>query len=270
MKKNDNYDLITRFFDFDLNEEELAAFDKRLENDEAFFDEVSQVERSQKMIAAMFDKDIVDEKNRLKKEILKKIRSSDQATPVVQMPSSKWKYMLAVAATIAMLVAAFLFWPSPSPDYRAIADNFYQNTNHLSHSGNRNEEMQTDLEKAFLHVEKKAYEDALLILQSIPASFSAYEDVLMLEGRCYFEMNKIDTAVEKFEAVLQLPDGNQEGLASWYLALTALKDGELDVVQNKLNDIIDGDFPSALQEKAIMLQQELQNSSIPSKSMLGN
>jgi len=263
MKKTDNYDLIIRFFEFDLNEEELAAFDKRLENDEAFFEEVSQVEKSQKMVTAMFDKDIADEKNRLRKEILENIRSSGQTTPVVQMPNTRWKYLLAVAATVAMLVAAFLFWPTPPPDHEAIASRFYQETNHIKHTGLLSTETPGNdeakaLERAFAQLQEKAYPNALATLEAIPKSSPKYKDALILEGRCYFEMNRVDLAIEKFGAASQLPP--PEGLTNWYLALAALKAGQLDVVQQKLDAIIGGDFPSALQKKARDLRQALQAS----------
>ncbi len=234
-------DIIERFFQLDLNEEELQSFQKRLKDDSDFNTKVEQYELAKNTAYELFLPGHQD--------VLRKQKEAMQEIPVI-VPEKKTislgKWWIGLAASISLLLAAAYFMmPAQNMNF-AQAQLAAQQTAHesinldaLNKSGTRSHENEN------IHPVLEAYQsqdfDKVVALSD---SYVNQADILLLRGLAFAKNGQQDEAIDSFNALLSLPSG-QKDTALWWLTTIYLDQDNPTKAKTYLQQIIDGKFPSA-------------------------
>lgn len=151
--------------------------------------------------------------------------------PRIRSASRSWA---AIAATIALLLAAGLwwFWPSPSPQ-QWYAD-YYQ-----AYELQWSQRSQTDKTLAQIAqlYQDKAYAAALPRFQALLAEQPNQPQLQIAAGICLLELNQPQAALPYFEAIRQSNDLLLKDQATWYAALAHLKLEDLPRTRSLLQSL---------------------------------
>ncbi len=232
-------DLIQRFFDFELNKEELAAFEERLQTDEQFFELVSIYKYAEEKIEkgltpAAFQANEAWkqawEQSLVEAEEVKntaKVRTIDgqrhwPMTAAVNSPSKvktigeQWSWLMIAASICILLISGLLLWNTTSkPNYKQLAEDYY------------------------LPIEKTTRSTTT----NVPTVDKNMQ--LIVEGQNLFQEDKKDEAIATFQAVIDSTNSGHKDLAYWYQALVYLSMENVGAAKANLQHIIEYDYPMA-------------------------
>lgn len=257
--------IMERYFDFDLSEQELQEFNERVKSDPDFAEKVSQYE-----FALTFTEKIykTESESTLKKEQFKSLlnqanpkgnsAAKDSQPEAKVVPINYKKYWFAAAASIALLLmAVWLFSPS-AQNPQQLAANYWQETRtsvtttlKSSTDQEQNIKLLKAADKSFM---ANNYQEALNHLNEIPTSFKEYNKVLLLKGQSFFGLNQYQNAIESYQLAIEKGAPQQ---ALWYQALAYIRDGNLLSAQQNLNKILKAGTTPALEEKIKHLRKSL-------------
>lgn len=241
-------ELIERYFDFDLTESELADFDQRLNNKKGFRQKIEQYEYAHKVVENLYD---AGSSNRSKQIFLSDTKTKEKSK-IVRL--NYRKYLIGIAASIALLIAAFMLFKQPSESPQQLAQQYWQETKTSTIITLKG---QSDQEK-FLAVLKKGdaefmsgnYVESLLTLSTIQETYPNYNTVRLLQGQNYFELKDFDKAIKKFQEVIDNKGDDEK--AKWYQALAFIQEGNIAAAKRNLEHIIKEAYPQEQRAKKIL------------------
>jgi tetratricopeptide (TPR) repeat protein len=129
------------------------------------------------------------------------------------------------------------------------------------------------LQSAFVHYENAEFENAITAIENADLNIvtrgskadeklvSFYKEYYL--GLSYLAINQKTKAVIALEkALTNSPDASCKNKAQWYLSLAYLKTGKLDKIENLLNQLARDKKAGIYQNKAVKLQDELEENKL--------
>lgn len=251
-----DYELIQRFFEWELSDEERQAFEQRMESDTTFLQRIESYQAVDEQIELQFNQHENAKKQQLKRDWKNTKHEPTKVRPLA--PRKRWLRMTGIAASLLLLIA-LTWWLLPSTKHNSpqiLAQTYYQKTGHQGVSTFRSsaEQNPTDktLEKASTAFQAKQYGQALDMLKAIPSIYPLYHQVLLLRGQCYFGLGNWAEAIQQFQAVIDAPEGGRKDLALWYQALTYLQQEEVERAKQNLENIVAERYPIAKEAEQLL------------------
>jgi len=212
-KYKDDLQLIERFFERELTEQELADFEVRLTVDNDFAERVERFGYAHEQVEQVYYSD----EHEVFKRKWAKILDADEVTPSQNVKSLRY-YLVRVAAAILFILGLALI---------------------VNQFGSSNDSLQQlalqSWKQSEIGMSKK-------ITRNI---FGDEPDALFWKGNCYFELRQMSKAISHFEAVIQHKDGGKKDLALWYQVLAYLYENDTEAARKNLNTIIENEYPKA-------------------------
>ncbi|MGI9552413.1 MAG: tetratricopeptide repeat protein [Aurantibacter sp.] len=242
-----NIVLIEKYLEGNLGASEREAFEKRLEDDPEFGQSVVQMEN---MVSGI--------KHAGRKDIAKKLADLEATLPeveleetsnVIELKQSRYRYWGAIAAGLALVLISSLFllnYNSGQTEQDLFTAYYEPYSGDLSRSGE---------EDLFDKTKKAEYAYAL---GQYAVAIPLFEEVISQEptsklrfylGNAYLSTGEGSKAAQQFEAVLRDIDYPLQDQAQWYLALSYLKAGNVDMARTNL-EIITENSGSFYHQKA--------------------
>lgn len=242
-----DFELIERFFQLDLDEQELVDFKQRLEKDQVFHSNVEKYQLANKTAHELFLPGYHDFLEQQKKA-LKKIESP---TNVTKRASAKWWLRIAATVTILVVAAYFLLMPNKNSlkelqsTTRSIAESSI-NVDALSDIGSRST-ASTVIDPIVEAYQKQEFDKVV----ELSKSYVEQSDILLLRGLSFYKSGNSVEATQNLESLISLPSG-QKDAALWWLASIYLDQGKTLEAKNYLQRIIDANYPSASKAHSIL------------------
>ncbi len=224
MDQEEDIKLITRFFDLDLSEEELAAFEMRMSQDPAFLNKVDIYKKATSIVADEFkDK---KEQSRIGKweNLLDKQEQTKRSNKI------SWKWIGSIAAGLAIV---FFIWKGsemfqqPQMD-QLIAASWDKNVG-LGYYTNRSDAQspsQEKMVKAYLAYTNKEYNTAIDLLQNFNDDEKYYEDALLIKALAIHKIGDSKKALNLLNTLTNNTTSNIAKTANWYTGLIHLDLGD--------------------------------------------
>ncbi len=254
-KKSSDYELIQRFFEFELNEKEVQDFEERMEIDRRFFQKIQAYDFVDKKIDKDFTGNTFEDKATLQQQWHTELSKQERKIATLK-PSKKWWLM---AASIAVIVSAAL-WTitllNSKTNYQELALDKWKDAPELS--TNRSF-VSTDINPmlidAIASYEAEEYEACLSGLTKIETDTAIQEQVLLLRGQTFFRLEQPTQALVAFQQVLDLEDGGKQDIAYWSQALIHIHMENIGEAKRVLQIIIDENYYPLAKDAKALLQQ---------------
>ncbi|MGY3791722.1 hypothetical protein [Aquimarina sp. 433] len=225
MKKIEDNDiaLITRYFDLDLSEKEMEAFDQRFQNDPDFAIKVTKYRLSIGLIKEHYPNQEQEERSEKWKQLISENPSVNQ--------KQSWKLIAAIAATIVILVTSWYFSVSSSEiNLKVLAKNAWDKNVGFSDYLVRNN-VEDNPKKlvinAFKSYKKKNYQSVLEQLKDLDNSYRYYEDVLLIKALATYKTGHSKKALQILDSLKNYPSEKLSKEAQWYMGLIYLDQDDL-------------------------------------------
>ncbi len=217
------FELIERYLSNDLSPEELSSFNKRLESDKSFAQDVENQRLTHKAS---------DIYSQLKTK--EKVRES--LNKVLESEKSKRRRLLSIAATIAILIiTGFGFIVSTNYSNQSLADaNFDLYPDRITTMGNATDEQLAAGMKAY---NEKEFEKVIELFSELPATLPESDFIKLYTAIAFMEINQIDSAKNIFQQLID-SKSTQADVAQWYLALAYLKSSDSENAKLLLQQIV--------------------------------
>ena len=251
-KNKDDLQLIERFFERELSEQELADFEARLNTDNDFAKRVERFDYAHQQVEQIY---YPDEREAFKRNWAKILDSNEEAPPKVR---TLRHYALRVAAAILLILGL----GGILNQFSLSNDNFQQ----LALQNWEQSEIPINMKNVVPRgqgipvgvirdkIEKNynagKFEETLSLLDLLGNE----PDALFWKGMCHFQLRRMPQAVSHFDAVIQHKEGGKKDLATWYQALAYLYENDRDAARKNLNIIIENKYPKA-RDAAQLLEQ---------------
>lgn len=240
-KDKDDLQLIERFFERELTEQELADFEIRLKADHDFAEQVERFSYAHQKVEKIY---YPNERETFIKH-WEKILDTDEEAPIRKVKSIRY-YLMRVAAAVILFVGLTLIIEQIGTPYGNFQQLALQNWEQLEIDMNKGTREQiidsaviwNKAEKAY---KAKKFEETLNWLEV----FGDEPDALLWRGKCHFELRQMPKAISYFDAVIQHKDGGKKDLALWCQALAFLYENDKDAARKNLNIIIENKYPIA-------------------------
>jgi len=240
---NKDIDLIEKYLDDNLDPEELALFNERLDRDPGFRRLFVDMDRLVEGIRLSARKTTLEEKlaNLEKSLPFQKSGREDAGIPVISMWEWVNKYKMATAAVISMLfIATFLlvtqdFTSDPAKLYVANFEPFENFEPGIERSLEK-----TDLnlrQQAFFYYDQGNYEEALNLFKQLNREDNDPVSLWLYMGNAYMALNDTQSAIPLLHQVVDINSGFVVH-AKWYLALCYLKEGNKDEAIRLFTDVV--------------------------------
>ncbi len=226
----DELEYINDYFNKNLSPEEVAVFDKRIQQDPAFADEV-----------AFYYSTISEIKNKSaeeKKQRFRQLYNENNKTIVLKPVRKLWPY-LSAAAVVAAIVIGFYLWGG-NGSVTQMADT-YINTNLREMSVTMG--AMDDLQKGRSLYNEKKYNEALQQFANILKTDTANIEARKSAGIVSLQLQQYDKALEYFTQVENTSLYINPG--KFYRALTLIKrnaPGDRDKAKDLLQQIVNNDL----------------------------
>ncbi len=216
--------LITRFFDLGLSEEELTAFEKRMEQDPEFKNKVQTYQDAHSIVQNKYhDK---TEKSRIKKweNLL------DKQEDVTSSKGISWKWIGSIAALFAIVFSVWQItsvFQEPNMD-QLIAASWDKNVG-LGYYTNRSDGQnmgQEKIEAAYLAYKDKKYSDVKELLQDFKDGEAYFEDAVLLSALANHKVGDSKKALNLLNTLNKDKTSTIAKTAQWYKGLIYLEMGD--------------------------------------------
>ncbi|VXB92026.1 conserved hypothetical protein [Flavobacterium sp. 9AF] len=231
----DTLDLIDQYLKGNLLEDEKIAFEKKMEEDQIFKEEVLIQKQlfnihdfhTKKVENEFYNSELELIKNKLKSKDnlilsnkIKQIGLEHKSNNLRETKVKKIHPMYILAASITILVAAYLvFFNSTS------LSNYYEENvdwNELPSFIEKND-TQTIVSKGEELFKEKKYNEAIEVLETVKEFDKWYPYALLYIGASYDELNENEKAINTFKRISQLTDYEDNSRGYWYQLLLYLK-----------------------------------------------
>ena len=234
--------LVEKYFDAELNAEELKHFNSRVENDASF---KALFHREKIIIGAIRNQGLIDNLHYLK-SIEEKIQGN-QSHPIAT--GIKGWYYYAAAAVVALLIAVTFLLPGKQNTDELFADYFspYPNVVEPIVRGN---DLATERAAAFQAYEQKDYRNAAAGFEELLDN-KEEPGILLLLGNSNLMLNKSNEARENFLTLINKYD-DFDLQAKWFLSLSYLKSGDTDNARKILKELGETEVSYASKAKELL------------------
>ncbi len=234
--------LIERYFEGDLDEQELALVTQKLQADPNFA-EAFQLE--QDLLAGIEQAGHLGLRKRLDAIHQETVK---QETPVRQMKSSRRWIWLAAAAFIGAVILGKLYFDGQAKTPQQLYAKYAVHDFDFTEKGGS----ETELAKAEQLLKEKKYAEALPVLEGYLRLHPDERQVLVAEGVSLMETGPLSDAFDIFDSMSNNPIMAPD--MAWYKALILLKENKLDECLAMLNSVHQG---AAKYKNALALAADL-------------
>lgn len=242
MAATEDYKLIERFFEFELDEEELIEFEQRLEVDIHFSKRV----RAFNYVDEKVDKEFTPTSFREMQKKQQKWKEELKKTPMPITIMTSTKMWQTLAASLALFLVAGGLWMSKMSN-SAYYDDLAQVTW---------EDVDTIIgEEITAGSVTRAGEEKESVSQV------AKSDSLLRVGKLLFKENKLEASLIPFQTIIDMEENEEEGedkvkkdLAYWYQALVYVRMNKIWNARKNLSHIIAEKYPLDDEAKKLYYQ----------------
>jgi len=224
MNQEEDIELITRFFELDLSEEELIAFEKKASQDPEFQSKIVTYEEAKSIVAKEFEGKNNQSRISAWKNLLDKQETRKSSNYI------SWKWMGGIAAGFAIL---FSIWQvnnvfqEPNMD-TLIAHSWDKNVG-LGYYTNRSDAQNPSQEKivnAYLAYKDKKYKTAIDLLQYFKDDEQYFEDAVLIKALAIHKIGDSKKALDLLNTLTKNTTSNIAKTANWYKGLIHLDLGD--------------------------------------------
>lgn len=239
----EDLDIVDRYLEGTLSEQERTAFEERLLQDEELRQQVAEM----KVIHA----GIIQASRKLALQNLKDLEST---LPIVSENGLSLWYntWLQAAAVLLIGLVTYALWPDAVDEQALFATHFEVYPNIIMPTVRGEMPNDSTLKTmAFRAYDQKQYEEATDLFNSIEQKD---ESILFYLGNCYLANNQAEKALPLFEKVLNEYEVFDEQ-AAWYIAVSYLKREERERARQALEKVVTRN--GAYKEKAQTILKKL-------------
>ncbi len=250
MSKEDiNIDLIEQYLAGSSSKKEKQDVEERMQNDASFkslFEEIRKVIKGVELAA--------------RNELFNKLKETEKGLPEITIDKKpkvlrirKFKYAIAVAATIALIVGSVytLLISRHDDGKNDYLTNYYAPYPNIIHPVQRAEDtLMTDEELAYYYYESEQYEEALELFLTFQEDSINLESTLFYLANIYMALGNYEEAIENFNNLLN-DSIVFENQTRWYLSLCYLESENFDSAEKQLKQITESE--NSYNEKAVEL-----------------
>ncbi len=219
-------ELIDKYFEFQLSEEELVAFEKRILVDSEFEQKVLTYYESEVTTNVLFENHEQQQRAQKWKELLDK-----EHTPKSKVISLKWQWISGIAASILIIFGIWQFNTKTEPlDLTIALESAWNKKVGLDYNTLRSsvkDSLKNQIVNAYRNYENKKYDSTLVILNHFKKTSPYYEDALLLRGLSLYENGFIEVSLKTLDTLVNYPTQKKAKVALWYQGLIYLKEGNL-------------------------------------------
>ena len=252
--------LIQKYLEGSLNKGEEAVFKDLLRNDVMFKQSVEEFQQLQLglegMGMEMLQKEMRDWEHEY--QARKKGKVSN-----LQKPVNAWRRSSLMAAVIAiLLLSGIAYFSIDNGRSKGLSSGelfslYYQPySDMISERGDFDNEAEKALADAMDAYNKEAYDAAKDQLKAYMMAFPEDKGVQLYLGISYLETGQYNQARNTFLALEREPNYKQQ--AQWYFILTCLKEGNVTLARQRLEQLLSQDPPHYQKDTAKKLLEELQ------------
>ncbi|MCB0629814.1 MAG: tetratricopeptide repeat protein [Lewinella sp.] len=232
----ENIDKIEKYLSGDMAGEERQSFEAEVAANPALADEVDLLRLAREAVELQIG-------DNLRQQFQEWDQSATQSTTsteakVVQMkPRTTLRRVLAIAATVLLLLSAGSFWYA-NDQYAAdaIAGDLYESIA----TTRRPNSSEDTLEKAIAAIMDKNYAEADQLLQTIQPNDLKYTDARYYLGHSYYQQGQYNEAINILQNLGDNADINLSESADWLRVLSYLELGQTDntTFQSLLSEMV--------------------------------
>ena len=212
MKDEENdIDLIEAYLRGTLNEQELAAFQKRREDDPAFDREVIDYSQIINQIRSTHEQDFMNKLRHWDSEI--ENRQEAKVIPFRRI------FLIAASALLLAIAGLYVFRNSQSDHEQLFQEYFQPYENVISERSGKNDSEQKGMD---LYDQKK-YEEAIVQLKLAATEDSNNASLACYLGIAYLAAGHVQEAKTTFDAIVKNDHSLFKEVAEWNLAMIYLK-----------------------------------------------
>ena len=221
--------------DKSFTESERRSFEEYMNSDENFATEV-------KLQSAV----ISGINYHFNKQLKEKLKAADKLESQKPLKEISIKKGLLAAASISILLIAFLFYGNKSND--EIFESYYQRYPNIISPTERSEN-NIDKENAYQFYDQGDFKNAALAFEKESnKNVAAY----FYLGMSYIEISNFDAAINTLNIVINGNDERFINPAKWYKALSLLKTGNKNLANEVLNNLLNSDSSYANKAREIL------------------
>jgi tetratricopeptide (TPR) repeat protein len=241
--------LIERFFEFDLDEQELQTFQKELSDNPDFKQQVEQYRSIDRQIDQMLN--VETKEQGLQKEWAKKLLDSQPAKSIaLSGNTSRWlKRISAVLLLISLAASALFMLLRPTTDLPQVADQYWEAVPKTTSINNRNiAEGEDVIIQTTALMENEEYAAALELL-SEPEPNNL---LLLLQSEALLSLRQPKEAIEKLDIMLNQPEEGLVDVALYYSAIAYLYLDNKEKAVEALNVIIEEGYANEKEAEELL------------------
>ncbi|MEM8523352.1 MAG: hypothetical protein AAGG68_01855 [Bacteroidota bacterium] len=241
-----DYQLIQRFFEFELNEEERTAVEERMATDKDFLQRMQIYRQMEMQVDSMGKSEqIVAKEVVMQPKIAKK---------------SRWTTLQAAAAMLAIaigLLFVFQLFNTKQPD--VLAQQYWDSSEKVLFSNLRDAQVNQEVDQhqlalidASVSFEAERYAVAFERLGAVLPDNVNYLKALLLKGQILFEQARYEEAIVHFQLIIEAQQYDVKDAAYWFQALSYLKLSKTEESKKNLNYIIEQKYPMTERAKELL------------------
>ncbi len=250
-----DYQLISRFFDFDLSEKEMETFENRLDTDTDFRQRFQVYKEMDLHIDSTLDQS--KELQAIKKNL--KLNIDDREPKIIKHERGITRRQLfSIAAAILLfvvsLIALRLFLQEK--DASILAQEYWDATEKLTFGNLRSTANPTPSEIRIINASEafnqQNYTRVISSLANFPSTDIQFPKAALLQGEAYMALNNPEASIAKFQVIIEHTSGEYKSSALWYQALAYLAAGNKAAGKANLEVIIDNNYPTATKANELL------------------
>lgn len=225
-------DLITRFFDLALSDQELIDFEIRLAKDDAFKQEVQAYREADFLVNETYQTSTEQVRTQKWKNLLD---TDKNIKPLKNIP---WKWIYSIAAGFILVFSIRqLNTTYQKPNMSQLIGDSWNKKIGLDFSVNRGakkDSLKQKISLAYDAYNDKNYQTTINVLNDYKTSMTYYEDVLLLKGLSNYKKGNVDIALKMLDTLANYPTGKNSKVAQWYQGLIFLEQGNVQAAKEFL------------------------------------
>lgn len=219
--------LLEKYFEGKLSDEEREIFESKMKNDPAFAKEVEQ------------EKDL-----RIALDLMARIRNKEIVRTIAQKskPVKRRIRTYRIAASLAILISFGIGYAALDASFsdKALANRFFEKYDKAVTTKSSNT-VENQLDDAIKLYQSSDYSGAYGAFTALPDTLSTHWIVQLYIGNCELELGQEEKATTTFSEIIRESEQYQE-TARWYLAIAFLKLNDENNARRILNQIEEGQY----------------------------
>ena len=221
---------IDTYFRNQMTEEEARLFEIKREEDQAFNLAVEQYLEDRANIALSLKASLKEQVKQLYEES-KEV--SDNPSKVIKLPWRRYS----IAASLFVILGIGLWWMSQNTakDASSLYASYYENP--IISNARSVEEAKVNWESIVSMYSNSRNQELIPLLEAyIENGEGSIAEAKVYLGICFLELSEINSAIQTFSSVN--PNSSYFPSAQWYLALSHLKNSEVEKAKTELAKIV--------------------------------